>query len=312
MASSVVIKHVDDLREMLRAHVESGNPVGHIDFANESIQALSAADMTVKVSSGISLNNLQRELVKVGQWLPIDPWNGNISIKHLLDENLYGPRRYGFGTIREHLIGMEMILPDGRLAQSGGNVVKNVAGYDLQKVFIGARQSLGIVVSATFKLLPKPELESFSESAPLTVTEAGQLTQRILDSPVIPSVLDWRNNSNTNRVIVVVGFSGSRPEVEWQLEHLDSTDWKATKPSNYDAAFFGKHGNWQARTSILPSRLEEIVEEIEGRPFLARAGNGVVWSSGLDSAVGTERNIQLESRLKETFDPAGIMPNIND
>ena len=120
--------------------------------------------MTVKVWSGISLKRLQSRLAEFGQWLPVDPWDTGVSIKHLLDENLRSEEVW-IRTVREHLIGMETMLPDGRLVESGGDVVKNVAGYDLQKVFIGARQSLGIIVSATFKLLPRPDSNPLSRAA---------------------------------------------------------------------------------------------------------------------------------------------------
>ena len=166
MASALAIDNLDALRDLLRKHNDAGTPVGSIELTGlNSVRSLSAADMTVKVWSGISLKRLQSRLAEFGQWLPVDPWDTGVSIKHLLDENLYGPRRYGFGTVREHLIGMETMLPDGRLVESGGDVVKNVAGYDLQKVFIGARQSLGIIVSATFKLLPRPDSNPLSRAA---------------------------------------------------------------------------------------------------------------------------------------------------
>src|SRR5688500_12538970 len=112
---------VFDLRQMNRV----------IDLAPE--------DMTVTVESGIMLAALQKELAKHGQWLPIDPPNPeNISIRDVLSQNLNGPRRFGYGTIREHLIGMKVVLAEGRIIKSGGKVVKNVAGYDLAKLFIGA------------------------------------------------------------------------------------------------------------------------------------------------------------------------------
>src|SRR6266496_2771433 len=108
------------------------------------------ADMTVTVQTGIRLAALQERLRQSGQWLPIDPPNpGDVSIADILNLNLSGPRRYAHGTIREHLLGLTAALADGRLIHSGGKVVKNVAGYDLCKLFVGSRGSLGVIVEAT-------------------------------------------------------------------------------------------------------------------------------------------------------------------
>src|SRR4051812_33375015 len=119
-------------------------------------------DLTVTVEAGISLPSLQAELGRKGQWLPLDPpQSAEVTIRSLIEENLSGPRRHGYGTVREHLIGLKVMLPDGRIIKSGGKVVKNVAGYDMQKLFVGSRRSLGIVLEATFKLQPLPEMEEF-------------------------------------------------------------------------------------------------------------------------------------------------------
>ncbi|HEX4120630.1 MAG TPA: FAD-binding protein, partial [Verrucomicrobiae bacterium] len=93
------------------------------------------SDMTVTVAADVTLAALQEEIARNGQWLPIDPpAPQNVTIERLLAENLSGPRRFGFGTIRDYTLGIAAILADGRLIHSGGKVVKNVAGYDVQKL----------------------------------------------------------------------------------------------------------------------------------------------------------------------------------
>src|SRR5215210_8611711 len=93
-------------------------------------------DMTVTTEAGLLLSDLQSRLSEHGQWLPIDPpFPERTTIGELISQNLSGPRRYAFGTIREHLLGLTVQLADGRVVKSGGKVVKNVAGYDLHKLF---------------------------------------------------------------------------------------------------------------------------------------------------------------------------------
>src|SRR5687767_1191119 len=117
-------------------------------------------DMTVSVEAGITLAQLQARLAEHNQWLPIDPPGANtLTIGALLAANKSGPRRFGYGTIREHLLGIKVVLADGRVIKAGGKVVKNVAGYDLCKLFVGSQGTLGVIAEATFKVLPRPESE---------------------------------------------------------------------------------------------------------------------------------------------------------
>src|SRR5438552_3360089 len=107
--------------------------------------------MTVTVETGLTLAALQARLAERGQWLPIDPPNPQTAtLADILNANGSGPHRFGFGTIREHLLGLTVALADGRLIHSGGKVVKNVAGYDLCKLFVGSHGTLGVAVEATF------------------------------------------------------------------------------------------------------------------------------------------------------------------
>src|SRR2546423_14266551 len=92
-------------------------------------------DMTVSVECGLTLGALQERLAQARQWLPIDPPNSEtVTIGDVLNRNSCGPHRFGYGTIREHLLGLTVALADGRMIHAGGKVVKNVAGYDLCKL----------------------------------------------------------------------------------------------------------------------------------------------------------------------------------
>ena len=140
-------------------------------------------DMTVTADASLTLAALQAELAAGGQWLPIDPPSpGGLTIADLLAHNLSGPRRFGYGTIRDYVIGMKVRLADGRTIKCGGKVVKNVAGYDLQKLFIGDGNTLGTIVEATFKLRPRPEMEQFVQKPCATLADAGAAIDAVLDS----------------------------------------------------------------------------------------------------------------------------------
>ncbi len=137
-------------------------------------------DMTATVQAGMNLGEFQTQLAQQNQWLPVDPPDPNtLSIGALLAGNATGPRRFGFGSVRDWLIGIAAVLPDGRLVRNGGKVVKNVAGFDLCKLFIGSRGTLGVIVEATFKLLPKPEAEVFLKKECASLDDAEDVLQKL-------------------------------------------------------------------------------------------------------------------------------------
>src|SRR5688572_18657421 len=113
-------------------------------------------DMTATAHAGMSLAQLNRELARHGQWLPIDTAFDAATIGGVIATNDSGPVRHRFGTPRDLLIGVTLAMTDGRLVKAGGAVVKNVAGYDLGKLVSGSHGTLAGIVDATFKLLPLP------------------------------------------------------------------------------------------------------------------------------------------------------------
>jgi len=271
---------------------------------------LAPEDMTVTVESGISLGTLQKELARHGQWLPIDPPNADgLSIRDVLSKDLSGPRRFGYGTIREHLIGMKVVLADGRVIKSGGKVVKNVAGYDLAKLFIGARDSLGIIVEATFKLRPLPSIERFVYRTLNELTEARTAIRIVLDSDLTSVVLDAHNLTGAGAPVIVLGFAGTSQEVDWQIGQARAFGFEAETKLEYEIQF------WSDATpahhlSVLPSRLIETIAGVGSRPFVARAGNGVVYYRGEKVPQKHELPLELTRRIKSAYDPKNILPEL--
>jgi len=142
-------------------------------------------DMTVIVEAGCRVADLQKTLAAHGQQLALDPlWPERASIGGILSTNDSGTLRVRYGSLRDLIIGITVALPDGTLAKSGGKVVKNVAGYDLAKLFTGGSGTLGVIVQAIFRLHPLPRQSrslSFSGkpqslNALLLMLQASRLT----------------------------------------------------------------------------------------------------------------------------------------
>jgi len=114
------------------------------------------ADLTATVEAGATLEELNAALGQHRQWLPLDAGGDGSTVGGAVATNDAGPLRHRYGTPRDLLIGIRLATTDGRLVKAGGNVVKNVAGYDLGRLVSGSFGSLAAIVSTTFKLLPIP------------------------------------------------------------------------------------------------------------------------------------------------------------
>jgi FAD/FMN-containing dehydrogenase len=272
-------------------------------------------DMTVTVEPGITLAALQSELAKQGQWLPVDPPNADqLTVEVLLATNASGPRRFGYGTIRNYVIGLKVTLADGRVIKSGGKVVKNVAGYDLAKLFIGSQRSLGVVAEVTFKLRPLPEAEQAVCTRCESLEKANALIESVLDSEMVPVVLDLHNQglrvtNHESQVTPVLGFAGTREEVDWQLAEARTLGITEPCTLDYDRQFRADSNGVQRR-SVLPAQTVETIRALGGVPFVARAGNGVVYYRGGPAPPKADLPAKLTRRLKDAFDPKRILPDL--
>jgi FAD/FMN-containing dehydrogenase len=302
------------LAEMMAARNTRAQKISTIDLRlMNRVVELAPEDMTVIVEAGITLGALQRELAAHRQCLPIDPPNAeNVSIHEVLSRDLSGPRRFGYGTIREHLIGMKVVLADGRLIKSGGKVVKNVAGYDLAKLFIGSQDSLGIIVEATFKLRPLPEEERFVARQIGAPGEAKPTLASVLNAELTPTVLDTHRavDAYASRFSIVLGFAGTREEVKWQLNAARELGFEASTNLDYETQFWNNPAPVN-RTSVLPSRLMETIAALGPRPFVARAGNGVVYYRGEALSQKNGPPVTLSRRIKTAYDPKNILPELS-
>jgi len=170
------------------------------------------ADYVVAVRAGTPLRELQAELGTHGQWLPLDPPGaGAATIGGVIAANRNGPRRLLYGSIRDMLLGIRVALPTGEVIKAGGKVVKNVAGYDLTKLFIGSLGAAGVIVEATFKIAPHP-----GEGQTILVTvpdraAAYELTMAILRSHLLPAALEAADPQALRRITQPAGAAVSSP-----------------------------------------------------------------------------------------------------
>lgn len=186
------------------------------------------ADLTVTVESGIRLANLQNELAQHGQFLPLNPpYADQCTIGGIVATNSSGPLRLRYGTARNLVLGLQVVHASGTVVKSGGKVVKNVAGYDLNKLYIGAFGTLGIITEVTLKLAPLPAREAILAAQFQNVQDAVRTGLSIVSSQTLPTFVNLCTNVyidelSEKKPTLLIGFGGDAETVTWQLNTTQS------------------------------------------------------------------------------------------
>ena len=236
------------------------------------------ADMTVIAEAGCRVADLQQALAEHGQHLALDPlWPERATIGGILSTNDSGTLRLRYGSLRDLVIGITVALPDGTLARSGGRVVKNVAGYDLAKLFTGALGTLGVIVQAIFRLHPLPrETRSLTFSG--TPAALEQLLLSILASRLVPTGLQLR--AAPGGAQLDVRFAGTAAGILAQVDQVDQLRRLAAPAASSGAPADAPDDVWTshqaiwdgpgpaprrlvAKLGVLPSRIAAVCALIE-------------------------------------------------
>ena len=276
-----------------------GNPPERVDLlvSTERLDQVlehAAGDLVVRVQGGARLADLQAALAPAGQWLALDPPEPRATVGGVVAANASGPRRLRYGTVRDLIIGITVVLADGTVARAGGKVVKNVAGYDLAKLFCGSLGTLGLVAEATFRLHPLPAaaaVVTLEVDSPQRVGAAmGPLRRSALEPSAVE--LAWPDWQLPGRLTVV--FEGIQPGVEAQAaacaELLGRVGTAAVAgPGETDAALaelgpprFEK-ADVGVKVTCPPADLAAVLEDLRAGPspwlgpVHAHAGTGVLW-----------------------------------
>jgi glycolate oxidase FAD binding subunit len=290
-----------------------------------------ARDMTITVQPGITLAGLQALLATENQRLPIDvPQAERATLGGVLAANVSGPRRYGFGTLRDYVLGLGTVNDEGQEVKAGGRVVKNVAGYDLCKLHIGALGTLGIISQVTLKLRPLPESKALVTFGCATAA-LDPLLDRLHATRTRPICLDLLSQTAARSIIrqaaldlpeapwvIVVGFEDNADAVGWQvrqlLQEIAAQDFQGLEARAGNAS----EPLWQAlveamvqpkarltfKANLMPRGVAAFCRQAASlhEPMLlhAHAGSGIV-RGHLDGDLTLER---VAAMLKELTDTA--------
>jgi len=172
-----------------------------------------SGDLVAKVRAGARMGDVQAMLAQAGQEIALDV-PGDASVGGVVGSGLAGPRRLRYGTPRDLLIGVTIVRADGTVAKSGGKVVKNVAGYDLGKLFAGSAGTLGLITEATFRLHPLPAARGYVTAEYVAVSVAGDAVAAAANSPLVSSAVELSRSGPGEPIQVGVLLEGSADGVE--------------------------------------------------------------------------------------------------
>jgi glycolate oxidase FAD binding subunit len=252
-------------------------------------------DLTVSVEAGVTYCALSRLLAENRQMIPLDPpFADGATIGGILAANSSGPRRRLYGTARDLVIGMTFATLEGKLVQSGGMVVKNVAGLDMGKLMIGSFGTLAAIAVANFKVLPMPEVERtfLMGFADLSAAMAGR--DRILASVLQPAAIDLLNPAaageyGNGRYLLAMQATGNAAAIgRYQFEVGSIAEWTAldgdaqetfwTHVRDFTPRYLAANRDGAVvRVSCTLKELARVVDSIDA-PVIARAGTGISYA----------------------------------
>ena len=297
------------------------------------------ANLTVTAEAGMTLSTLQARLAEGGQFLPLDPPSADrATLGGIIATNASGPHRFAFGAARDLVIGSRVATTSGTVTKAGGRVVKNVAGYDLNKLYIGSLGTLVVVVELTFKVAPLPTSQQTVIGRFARRDQLAQAVQKIIRSPLMPTAVELFNAAAVERVgepglpapgtgyvLATLGTAPGRAVIRQRddltkIYQAAGGDAIGTLAEQDSARFWRKVAEWPAqgegagirvKAAVPIVRMPETVQAFEAHARAlgvevaigGRAGSGVLyatWSADWSDEMVLEATAQRLEGLRQT------------
>ena len=306
-----------------------------VDMTNlNRVVAHNPADMTATFQAGASFQLVSEVLLQQGQFLAIDPPIPRLAtVGGTLATGITGPSKWHFNHPRDTVIGMKVVQPDGELTKSGGQVVKNVSGYDMSRLHIGGLGTLGIILETSFKLTPVPMYEKTLVATFDTHEMAMDAAMRVFNSQVMPLALTGFDDETAIRSHIEVGDPGPRLAVrlggrsrtlDRQVDEVAmtlrrSTDSRLNEVEGSSAAAlwrsladfgwtYDASPDLRIKLTGMPAQTGSMIEELQrlrtptlNVAVVTHPGFGVVegnWFSNSPEVVGTTAVIEMIEQVR--------------
>ena len=231
-----------------------------------SVTEHAAGDLVARLQAGARMGDVAAVLAQAGQEIALDV-PGEATVGGVVASGLAGPRRLRYGTPRDLLIGITVVRADGTVAKSGGKVVKNVAGYDLGKLFAGSAGTLGLITEAIFRLHPLPAARAFVTAEYVAVSVACDAVAAAANSPLVSSAVELTRAVPGGPIRVGALLEGSADGVEARSLRmaglLGKAEVAADQPAWWPGAPRAGSGETLIRVSFWVSALARVLDAIE-------------------------------------------------
>jgi glycolate oxidase FAD binding subunit len=267
-----------------------------------------SGDFTAVLEAGVRLADAQALFAREGQMLAWDPPDGGATVGGVIASADSGPLRHRYGGVRDLVVGITVALSDGTVAKSGGKVIKNVAGYDVAKLFAGSEGTLGLIVSVAVRLHPRPAATATVAGATDDPELLGRAAIALSHAPVEADCLDARWSGGSGRLLLRFAGATAERQAETVAERLRAAGLQDVGPAGeevWDEQRSAQRG--AVKIPYLPTELPRLIREAGS--LVARAGLGVAWvppGTVAPPPIDPGANLVMR-RLKARFDPAGIL-----
>ena len=338
----------DEAAELLRGATADGRPVRFrgggtklgwgrpvpepdLEICTEGLDRIlehNAGDFTAVLQAGVPLAVAEGAFATAGQMLaldpPLSPWGGagddaaveavaaGATIGGIVATNDSGPLRHHYGGVRDLIVGVAVVLSDGTVSRAGGKVIKNVAGYDLGKLFAGAFGTLGLIADVTVRLHPRPARTATVVARSSDPTQLPAAAATLAHAPLEADCLDlwWDADAGAGAVLARFGSADPGPRVEEAAGLLGKVGGLAIDIDTDDTACWeaqraAQRGDVVVKVSALPAALPAVMAATQalGGTLVARAGLGLAWIQLPVADDGAETVARIES-LRGALAPA--------
>jgi glycolate oxidase FAD binding subunit len=262
-------------------------------------------DLVVTIHAGARLADVQSTLGEHGQRLALDPPEPGATIGGIVAAAASGPLRFRYGTPRDQVIGITVVLADGTIAKSGGKVVKNVAGYDLGKLFTGSFGTLGAIATLTLKLQPVPPARRVVS---VPADDPGAVWGLVARSTAAPAAVEW--DGTHVHVLVEAAAAAVDPIASSLAGRLGSASIADRVPAGWAARPWAP-GDVGVKVTHRLSALDQVVaatrRELPGARLSAHVGSGVLWAGWRPSEPAATRSAVESLRAVASSYDGGVV-----
>ena len=220
--------------------VEHGGIILNFSKMNKILE-INRENMTARVQPGVVLGDLQKAVEEIGLFYPPDPSNLKVStIGGSIAQASGGAKTFKYGSTKDYVLDLQVVMADGRILRTGSNTVKNATGYNLSTLFVGSEGTLGIVTEAVLKLIPKPEAEKVLMAYFDSVESAVQAVNMIIEQKVFPATIDFMDKNAIQTVerfypagllcdkecALVIEVDGFKSSIDYQQKIIEDILYK--------------------------------------------------------------------------------------